>query len=177
MTCANCDELLDTLKGELRRSRERAQELGVVLAVLAESVPIAIDPGGDCRTGGALLAVMNSDEYIDQPPREVYGSLLSRGEYYCSWRTMYRVLSEQGPVRDRRDQREARFFAIPRLEATAPNVVWTWDISKIPTCEHPGTPIESPESAIECRRNRDRIPSGCRSNHVGKRTSASPGNE
>ena len=83
----------------------------------------------------ALLAVMNSEDFIDQPPREVYATLLSRGEYHCSWRTMYRVLSEHGPIRDRRNQREARSFAIPRLEAAAPNVVWTWDISKIPTCE------------------------------------------
>ena len=78
---------------------------------------------------------MNSEDFIDQPPREVYATLLSRGEYHCSWRTMYRVLSEHGPIRDRRNQREARSFAIPRLEAAAPNVVWTWDISKIPTCE------------------------------------------
>ena len=83
----------------------------------------------------ALLSVMNSEEFIDQPPREVYGAMLSRGEYHCSWRTMYRVLGEQGPVRERRNQREARSFAIPRLEATAPNQVWTWDISKIPSCE------------------------------------------
>ena len=82
-----------------------------------------------------LLSVMNSSEFIDQPPREVYATLLSRGEYLCSWRTMYRVLSEQGPVRDRRDQRQPRSFAIPRLEATAPNQVWTWDISKVPTYE------------------------------------------
>ena len=83
----------------------------------------------------ALLAVMNTDEFIDQPPREVYAGLLSRGEYHCSWRTMYRVLSEQGPVRDRRNQRDARSFAVPRLEASAPNQVWTWDISKLPTYE------------------------------------------
>jgi putative transposase len=83
----------------------------------------------------ALVAVMNTEEFIDQPPREVYASLLSRGEYHCSWRTMYRVLNEQGPVRERRNQREARSFAIPRLEANSPNQVWTWDISKIPTCE------------------------------------------
>lgn len=83
----------------------------------------------------ALLTVMNSEEFIDQPPREVYATLLSRGEYLCSWRTMYRVLGEEGPVRDRRDQREPRSCAIPRLEATAPNQVWTWDISKIPTYE------------------------------------------
>ena len=55
MTRANCDERRDTLKGELRRSRERAQELGVVLAVLAKSVPIAVDPGGDCRTMAVRL--------------------------------------------------------------------------------------------------------------------------
>ena len=82
-----------------------------------------------------LLAVMNSEEFIDQPPREVYATLLSRGEYHCSWRTMYRVLGEEGPLRDRRDQREPRSCAIPRLEANAPNQVWTWDISKIPTYE------------------------------------------
>lgn len=34
-----------------------------------------------------LLAVMNSEEFIDQPPREVYGALLSRGEYFGSVRT------------------------------------------------------------------------------------------
>jgi putative transposase len=76
---------------------------------------------------------MNTEEFTDQPPREVYAALLSRGEYLCSWRTMYRVLGEQGPVRDRRDQRKSRSVAIPRLEATAPNMVWTWDISKLPT--------------------------------------------
>src|SRR5690606_22150089 len=82
-----------------------------------------------------LLAAMSSEEFLDQPPREVYATLLSRGEYLGSWRTMYRVLGEQGLVSERRNQREARFFAIPRLEATAPNQVWTWDISKIATCE------------------------------------------
>lgn len=83
----------------------------------------------------ALLLLMNSEEFIDQPPREVYGALLSRGEYHCSWRTMYRVLGEQGPMRERRNQRKARSFAIPRLESSAPNQVWTWDISKLPTYE------------------------------------------
>ena len=82
-----------------------------------------------------LLAAMNSEEFLDQPPREVYATLLSRGEYHCSWRTMYRVLAEQDLVRDRRNQRDPRSFAVPRLEATAPNQVWTWDISKLPTFE------------------------------------------
>jgi putative transposase len=83
----------------------------------------------------AILAILDSERFIDQPPREVYAALLSEGSFACSWRTMYRLLSERGPVRERRDQRKARHHAIPRLIATAPNQVWSWDISKLATFE------------------------------------------
>jgi putative transposase len=33
------------------------------------------------------------------------------------------------------DEREARHHAIPRLTATAPNQVWSWNISKLATYE------------------------------------------
>jgi putative transposase len=36
-------------------------------------------------------------------------------------------------VRERRSHREPRKYAVPRLEATAPNQVWSWDISKLAT--------------------------------------------
>jgi putative transposase len=80
-----------------------------------------------------ILAVLDSDSFIDQPVREVYATLLSEGVYFCSWRTMHRLLKERGPVRERRNHREPRKCAVPRLEATAPNQVWTWDISKLAT--------------------------------------------
>lgn len=83
----------------------------------------------------AILAVLDSERFIDQPPREVYAALLSEGTYLCAWRTMYRLLAERGPVRERRNQREPRHHAVPRLCATAPNQVWSWDISKLPTFE------------------------------------------
>lgn len=54
---------------------------------------------------------------------EVYATLLTEGTYSCSVRTMYRVLSGRSPVRDRRNQREPRSFAVPRLDASAPNQV------------------------------------------------------
>lgn len=82
---------------------------------------------------GRILGVLDSDEFIDQPPREVYGALLSRGIYLCSVRSMYRILAERGPVRERRNQRPARRFSVPRLVAEQPNQVWTWDISKLAT--------------------------------------------
>lgn len=82
-----------------------------------------------------ILALLDSERFIDQPPREVYGALLSEGVFVCSWRTMYRVLAERAPVRERRNQREAKSHAIPRLIAAAPNHAWTWDISKLATYE------------------------------------------
>lgn len=80
-----------------------------------------------------VLAVLDSARFIDQPPREVYGKLLSEGTYLCSVRSMYRVLTERAPVKDRRNHREPRSLAVPRLVATRPNEVWSWDISKLPT--------------------------------------------
>jgi len=80
-----------------------------------------------------VLAVMNSEEFADQPPAEVYGSLLSQGIYLASMRTMYRILAENEQSRERRNQRAPGTHATPRLTATGPNQVWTWDITKLPT--------------------------------------------
>ena len=45
---------------------------------------------------------------------------------------MYRVLAERfGKLPDRRAQRLVRHHAAPVLEATRPNQVWTWDITKL----------------------------------------------
>jgi putative transposase len=80
-----------------------------------------------------VLEMLDSERFIDQPPREVYATLLTEGVYLCSWSTMYRILRERGPVRERRNHREPKHHAVPRLVATAPNQVWTWDISKLAT--------------------------------------------
>lgn len=82
-----------------------------------------------------ILEVLDSERFVDQPPREVYATLLTEGRYLCSWSTMYRILRERGPVRERRNQRERHPHAIPRLVAVVPNQVWTWDISKLATLE------------------------------------------
>jgi putative transposase len=79
----------------------------------------------------AILAVLHSEEFGDQPPHEVYATLLSRGLYLASIRTMYRVLAAAGENRERRAQRAPIKHAKPTLNATAPNQVWTWDITKL----------------------------------------------
>jgi len=79
----------------------------------------------------AVLDVLHSDEFVDQPPPEVYARLLSRGVYLASIRTMYRVLAAFGESGERRAQRGPMKHVKPTLLATAPNQVWTWDITKL----------------------------------------------
>jgi hypothetical protein len=57
--------------------------------------------------------------------------LLDEGEYLCSTRTMYRLLEEEGATRERRDQLTHPTYQKPELLATAPNQLWSWDITKL----------------------------------------------
>jgi transposase InsO family protein len=82
-----------------------------------------------------LLETLHSPEFADQPPTEVYATLLSRGVYLASIRTMYRLLAELGETKERRNQRSPGPHAKPSLTATAPNQVWTWDITKLATVQ------------------------------------------
>jgi putative transposase len=44
---------------------------------------------------------------------------------------MYRILEAEGEVRERRDQLRHPAYAKPELLATAPNELWSWDITKL----------------------------------------------
>ena len=79
------------------------------------------------------LTLMHSERFCDQAPRQIYGNLLSEGTVVASVSTLYRLLRGAGEAQERRRQRPPQRHAVPRLEATAPNQVWTWDITKLPT--------------------------------------------
>jgi putative transposase len=74
---------------------------------------------------------LNSPRFVDQTPREVYATLLDEQRYLCSWRTMYRILDQNQEVRERRAQLRHPKCAKPELVATAPNQLWSWDITKL----------------------------------------------
>ncbi len=78
-----------------------------------------------------VLDTLRSPPHCNQPPAEVYERLLEQGEAPCSVSTMHRLLRQQGESGERRNQRPAQHHAIPRLKATSPHQVWTWDISKL----------------------------------------------
>jgi len=78
-----------------------------------------------------VLEILHSDRFVDQAPQEIYNTLLDEGTYLCSVRTMYRILNKHGEVKERRHQLAHPHYQKPELLATAPNQLWTWDITKL----------------------------------------------
>lgn len=79
----------------------------------------------------AVLDVLHEERFWDASPRQIWATLLDDGVYHCSVRTMYRILAGAGEVKERRDQLRHPVYAKPELLATAPNRVWSWDITKL----------------------------------------------
>jgi len=94
------------------------------------AVPVL--PRALCATQRAqVLDVLHAPRFVDLPVHQVYATLLDEGQYLCSPRTMYRILAQQGEVRERRAVRAHPVYARPELLATAPNQLWSWDITKL----------------------------------------------
>jgi putative transposase len=78
-----------------------------------------------------VLACLHEERFQDRSPAAVYATLLDEGQYHCSIRTMYRLLKQRGESRERRDQLIHPPYKKPELMATAPNQLWSWDITKL----------------------------------------------
>lgn len=78
-----------------------------------------------------VRAVLCSERFADLAPAQVYAALLDDGTYLCSISTMYRILREHGLIRERRRGHRRAGHNVPRVQASAPNQVWTWDISRL----------------------------------------------
>ena len=72
-----------------------------------------------------------SDGYCDKSVRQAWAEMIDAGIYYCSVRTMYRILAARAAVRERRDQLRHPEYTRPELLATGPNELWSWDITKL----------------------------------------------
>ncbi len=79
----------------------------------------------------AVLELMREPRFVDQTPAEIYAELLDCGLYLCSIRTMYRILRDNGEVKERRRQLRHPLYKKPELIAEGPNQVWSWDITKL----------------------------------------------
>lgn len=79
----------------------------------------------------AVLDTLHTPRFADLAPIEVYHTLLDEGTYLCSPSTMHRILAANHESRERRDQLRHPAYQAPELLATAPNQVWSWDITKL----------------------------------------------
>lgn len=78
-----------------------------------------------------FLDLAHSRQFVDKTAAEIFYTLLDRGEYLCSIRTMYRILAENAEVKERRNQLRHPVYKKPELMATAQNQLWSWDITKL----------------------------------------------
>jgi len=82
----------------------------------------------ECRE---VLELLHGERFVDKSPAHVYATLLDEGRFLCSERTMYRLLEANGETRERRAITRHGNYKKPELLATAPNQVWSWDITKL----------------------------------------------
>lgn len=82
----------------------------------------------------AVLAVANSPEFGHLAPSQIVPRLADRGQYIASESTFYRVLRAVRQLGHRSAQRPGQARSKPRaLSATAPNELFSWDITYLPT--------------------------------------------
>jgi transposase InsO family protein len=80
-----------------------------------------------------LLAVANAPEFCSLPPSQIVPALADRGEYLASESTFYRVLRAEGQLQRRGRARPPTRTAPESHRATAPNQLWSWDITYLAT--------------------------------------------
>jgi len=78
-----------------------------------------------------VLNVLHAERFQDRSPAAIQATLLDEGQYLCSTRTMYRILEQEGECRERRDQLVHPAYHRPELLASAPNQLWSWDITRL----------------------------------------------
>jgi putative transposase len=116
-------------RGVPARQRAQSRREGLV-GPRPQRTPRARPPLAlDAQENALLMETLNSERFSDTAPAAIHATLLDEGCYLGSVRTMYRLLALHGSSRERRRQLTHPAYVKPELLATAPNQVWSWDIS------------------------------------------------
>ena len=123
----------------------REEEAGLAIGLAARTLGRwrALGVGEDRRAGPttppshqfsdderqAILATANSVEFRDLSPQQIVPTLADRGEYQASESTFYRILRDAGGLAHRGHARPAKAHKPAEHVASAPNRVWSWDIT------------------------------------------------
>ena len=80
-----------------------------------------------------VLSVANSAEFADLPPSQIVPRLADQGRYLASESTFFRILKAAKQLTHRRSERPSQSRTKPKaLCATAPNQLYSWDITYLP---------------------------------------------
>ena len=80
-----------------------------------------------------VLETANAPEYRDLSPKQIVPRLADKGIYIASEATFFRVLREAGQMKHRGRARAPQKRTVTEHVATAPNQVWSWDITYLKT--------------------------------------------
>lgn len=81
-----------------------------------------------------ILKVSNEERFANLPPKKIVPMLADEGIYIASESSFYRILKASNQLKHRNKARSARKVIKPmELVATAPNQVYSWDITYLPT--------------------------------------------
>jgi putative transposase len=115
--------------------------LGVPRATYYRDMAVAVSPVAETRVShpssvtdaekSLILAELTSERFCDVAVPEIHAALLDEGRYLCSISTMYRLLHRVDMLNERRSLVSRAHHPRPELLATAPNQVWSWDITKL----------------------------------------------
>jgi putative transposase len=133
-------ELIEEAVTAGARRREACALLGLSLRTLQRW---GDEPGEDQRKGPLsapasklsaterreVLQVANSREFRDLPPSQIVPRLADQGRYVASESTFYRLLHAEGQMAFREPSKPRTPREVPVLCASAPNQVWSWDIT------------------------------------------------
>jgi putative transposase len=81
-----------------------------------------------------ILAIANSPEFGHLPPSQIVPRLADQGTYVACESSFYRILRAENQLKHRHAVRPGQERSKPRaLSATAPNELYSWDITYLPT--------------------------------------------
>jgi transposase InsO family protein len=85
------------------------------------------------RERKAVLETVNAPEHRDLSPHQIVPKLADEGHYLASEATIYRILRTEGQLAHRGRAKAPRRAEPEEHVATAPNQIWSWDISYLKT--------------------------------------------